>query len=50
MPAPIVLVAEDLSPAAIALLETDFEVRHADGANRSELLRALPYRLLDRDR
>ena len=41
MPAPIVLVAEELSPAAIALLEPDFEVRYADGANRSELLKAL---------
>src|SRR6266480_2138709 len=40
--APIVLVAEELSPAAIALLEPDFEVRYADGANRSELLAALP--------
>ena len=42
MPVPIVLVAEELSPAAIALLEPDFEVRYADGANRSELLAALP--------
>ncbi len=42
MSAPIVLVAEELSPAAIALLEPDFEVRHTDGANRAELLAALP--------
>src|ERR1700720_4380577 len=41
VPVPIVLVAEELSPAAVALLEPDFEVRHADGANRSELLDAL---------
>src|SRR6266699_4027259 len=40
--APIVLVAEELSPAAIALLEPGFEVRHTDGANRAELLAALP--------
>jgi D-3-phosphoglycerate dehydrogenase / 2-oxoglutarate reductase len=38
---PIVLVAEELSPAAIALLESDFEVRHTDGADRARLLPAL---------
>ena len=32
---PIVLVAEELSPAGIALLESDFEVRHSDGADRA---------------
>jgi D-3-phosphoglycerate dehydrogenase len=41
VPAPIVLVAEELSPAAIAQLETGFEVRHTDGADRSALLPAL---------
>jgi len=41
VPVPIVLVAEELSPAAIALLEQDFEVRYADGADRSALLEAL---------
>src|SRR5215470_4796871 len=41
VPVPIVLVAEELSPAAVALLESDFEVRRADGADRSELLPAL---------
>ncbi len=41
MPAPIVLVTEELSAAGIALLESDFEVRHADGADRSALLPAL---------
>ena len=41
MPVPIVLVAEELSPAAVALLESDFEVRHVDGADRAELLPAL---------
>ena len=38
---PIVLVAEELSPAGIALLESDFEVRYADGADRGALLPAL---------
>jgi D-3-phosphoglycerate dehydrogenase / 2-oxoglutarate reductase len=38
---PIVLVAEELSPAGIALLESDFEVRHTDGADRAQLLPAL---------
>jgi D-3-phosphoglycerate dehydrogenase / 2-oxoglutarate reductase len=41
VPKPIVLVAEELSPAGIALLETDFEVRYADGADRGDLLPAL---------
>ena len=41
MPAPIVLVAEELSPAAIAQLEADFEVRYTDGADRAALLPAL---------
>jgi D-3-phosphoglycerate dehydrogenase len=39
--APVVLVAEELSPAGIALLESSFEVRYADGADRSTLLHAL---------
>ena len=41
MPVPIVVVAEELSPAAIALLESDFEVRRAEGADRAGLLKAL---------
>ena len=41
MPTPIVLVAEELSPAAIAQLESAFEVRYADGADRAALLPAL---------
>jgi D-3-phosphoglycerate dehydrogenase len=41
VPVPIVLVAEELSPAAIAQLEADFEVRYADGADRAALLPAL---------
>ena len=41
MPAPIVLIAEELSPAAIAQLESDFDVRYADGSDRLALLAAL---------
>ena len=41
MPAPIVLIAEELSPAAVAQLESDFDVRHADGSDRAALLAAL---------
>ncbi len=41
MPTPIVLVAEELSPAAIAQLESGFELRYADGADRAALLSAL---------
>ena len=39
--APIVLVAEELSPAGIAQLESGFDVRYADGTDRGELLPAL---------
>jgi len=38
---PIVLIAEELSPAGIAQLESDFEIRHTDGADRAQLLPAL---------
>ncbi len=38
---PVVLVAEELSPAGVAVLEADFEVRHADGADRQALLSAV---------
>jgi D-3-phosphoglycerate dehydrogenase len=41
VPAPVVLVAEELSPAGIALLETSFEVRYTDGEDRELLLPAL---------
>ncbi len=41
MPTPIVLVAEELSPAAIAQLESGFQVRHVNGADRTALLPAL---------
>ena len=41
MSKPIVLIAEELSPATISVLGDDFEIRHCDGANRDELLSAL---------
>ena len=41
MSKPVVLIAEELSPATIEALGPDFEVRSCDGANRSELLLAL---------
>ncbi|RFS85807.1 phosphoglycerate dehydrogenase [Actinomadura spongiicola] len=41
MSKPVVLVAEELSPAGIAVLEADYEVRHVDGADREQLLAAV---------
>ena len=41
MPAPVVLVAEELSPAGIALLESSFDVRYTDGEDRDKLLAAV---------
>jgi len=41
LPAPVVLVAEELSPAGIALLESSFEVRYTDGEDRDKLLAAM---------
>ncbi len=38
---PVVLIAEELSPATIDALGPDFEVRHVDGADRAALLPAL---------
>ncbi|MDP1719764.1 MAG: phosphoglycerate dehydrogenase [Candidatus Nanopelagicaceae bacterium] len=38
---PVVLIAEELSPATLDALGPDFEIRHCDGANRDELLTAL---------
>ncbi|MCW2693009.1 MAG: D-3-phosphoglycerate dehydrogenase [Mycobacterium sp.] len=38
---PVVLIAEELSPAGIAALGDDFEVRYCDGADRAQLLPAL---------
>ena len=39
---PVVLIAEELAPAALDVLARDFDVRHVDGAGRSALLVALP--------
>ena len=39
---PIVLLAEELSPATVAALGPDVELRHCDGADRTSLLAALP--------
>jgi D-3-phosphoglycerate dehydrogenase len=41
VPKPVVLIAEELSPATLDALGPDFEVRNCDGANRAELLEAL---------
>jgi D-3-phosphoglycerate dehydrogenase len=39
---PVVLIAEELSPATVDALGPDFEIRHCNGADRAELLAALP--------
>ena len=41
MSKPVVLIAEELSPATIDALGPDFEIRHVDGADRTALLPAL---------
>lgn len=41
MSKPVVLIAEELSPATIDALGPDFEIRNVDGADRSALLPAL---------
>ncbi len=41
MAKPVVLIAEELSPATLDALGPDFEVRHCNGADRGELLAAL---------
>ena len=41
MTKPIVLIAEELSPATLSVLGDGFEVRHCNGADRSELLSAI---------
>ena len=38
---PVVLIAEELSPATVEALGPDFEIRYCDGANREELLPAI---------
>ena len=41
MSKPVVLIAEELSPATLDALGPDFEVRHVDGADRAALLPAI---------
>lgn len=41
MSKPVVLIAEELSPATVDALGPDFEIRHTDGADRSALLPAI---------
>ena len=41
MSTPIILIAEELSPAGVAQLESGFEIRYADGSDRAQLLPAL---------
>ena len=41
MSKPVVLIAEELSPATVDALGPDFEIRHCDGADRAQLLPAL---------
>ncbi|MBA3309633.1 MAG: phosphoglycerate dehydrogenase [Nocardioidaceae bacterium] len=38
---PVVLIAEELSPATVDALGPDFEIRHCNGADRAELLLAI---------
>jgi D-3-phosphoglycerate dehydrogenase len=38
---PVVLIAEELSPATVEALGPDFEVRHCNGADRGELIPAV---------
>jgi len=38
---PVVLIAEQLAPRVVELLEADFELRHVDGTDRPALLAAL---------
>ncbi|MBX9717787.1 MAG: phosphoglycerate dehydrogenase, partial [Microbacteriaceae bacterium] len=41
MPKPVVLIAEELSPATVDALGPDFEIRQVDGTDRAALLAAL---------
>ena len=41
MTRPVVLIAEELSPATVEALGPDFEIRHCNGADRDELLAAI---------
>ncbi|MBB5632583.1 D-3-phosphoglycerate dehydrogenase [Cryobacterium mesophilum] len=42
MPKPVVLIAEELSPATVDALGPDFDIRNVDGTDREALLAALP--------
>ena len=42
MTKPIVLIAEELSPATVDALGPDFEIRRCDGSDRADLLASLP--------
>jgi D-3-phosphoglycerate dehydrogenase / 2-oxoglutarate reductase len=41
LPKPIVLIAEELSPATVSALGPDFEIKNIDGTNRAVLLAEL---------
>ena len=41
MTKPVVLIAEELSPATVEALGPDFEIRNCDGADHAELLPAI---------
>lgn len=41
MPRPVVLIAEELSPATVEVLGPDVEIRHVDGTDRPALLEAV---------
>ncbi len=41
MAKPIVLIAEELSPATVEALGTEFDIRSVDGTDRPALLEAL---------
>lgn len=41
MTKPVVLIAEELSPATVDALGPDFDIRHCNGADRTDLLAAL---------
>jgi D-3-phosphoglycerate dehydrogenase len=41
LPKPIVLIAEELSPATVSALGPDFEIKNIDGTDRKSLLSAL---------
>ena len=41
MAKPIVLIAEELSPATVGALGSGFDIRHVDGTDRNALLEAV---------